>query len=103
MERARSGNKANTVHYLETQLELQHQAEEDRNPDINGQLPLHRVLQSPSENVSLGTIKFMVEAHCASVTVADNRGCTPLHYACRFGDLNIVKYLVEGNEDALQI
>eukprot|EP00956_Cyclotella_meneghiniana_P013280 scaffold19084_cov64-Cyclotella_meneghiniana.AAC.3 len=36
----------------------------------------------------------MIGVNRASVTVADNRGCIPLHYACRFGDLNIVKYLV---------
>jgi len=101
MDIARHYNLADVVHFFETQLALRRQAEEDQDPDVNGQLPLHRVLQS--ENVSLGAIKLMVGVHRASVTVADNRGCIPLHYACRFGDLNIVKYLVEGNEYALQI
>ena len=101
MVTARDRNKVDVVNFFETQLELRRQAEEDQDPDINGQLPLHRVLQS--ENVSLGAIKLMVGVHRDSLTVTDNRGCIPLHYACRFGDLNIVKYLVEGNEDALQI
>eukprot|EP00956_Cyclotella_meneghiniana_P022048 scaffold41027_cov53-Cyclotella_meneghiniana.AAC.5 len=54
-----------------------------------------------SENVSLGTIKLMVEAHRASVTVADIHGCIPLHYACRLGDLDIVKYLVDNDKNSL--
>ena len=95
---ARLRNRADVLHFFETQLALQRQAAEDQDPDINGQLPLHRVLQS--ENVSLGTIKLMVGVHRASVTVADNRGCIPLHYACRSGDLNIVKYLVGLTEES---
>ena len=43
----------------------------------------------------------MVEAHRASVTVADIHGCIPLHYACRLGDLNIVKYLVDNDKNSL--
>eukprot|EP00956_Cyclotella_meneghiniana_P003015 scaffold3715_cov60-Cyclotella_meneghiniana.AAC.3 len=101
MELARSNNQADVVHFLETQLRFHRRSQDDQDPDINGQLPLHRVLES--EDVSLGAIKLMVGAHRASVAVADNRGCIPLHYACRIGDLNIVKYLVEGNEYALQI
>ena len=91
---ARLGNQAGVVNFLEMQLDFRRQPQDDQEPDINGQLPIHRVLQLPSENVSLGTIKLMVEAHHASLTAADNRGCTALHLACRFGDLNIVKYLV---------
>ena len=91
---ARLGNQAGVVNFLEMQLDFRRQPQDDQEPDINGQLPIHRVLQLPSENVSLGTIKLMVGAHSASLTAADNRGCTALHLACRFGDLNIVKYLV---------
>eukprot|EP00956_Cyclotella_meneghiniana_P033267 scaffold94837_cov60-Cyclotella_meneghiniana.AAC.1 len=54
-----------------------------------------------NENVSLGTIKLMVGAHRASVTVADIHGYIPLHYACRLGDLNIVKYLVDNDKNSL--
>ena len=100
---ARSENQADVVNFFETQIEFHRQAQEDQERDNKGQIPIHRVLQSPSENVSLGTIKLMVEAHRVSVAVVDSRGCIPLHYACRLGDLNIVKYLVEGNEDLLQI
>eukprot|EP00956_Cyclotella_meneghiniana_P012556 scaffold17853_cov65-Cyclotella_meneghiniana.AAC.8 len=98
LDYARLNNQADVVHFVETQLRFHRQSQEDQDSDINGQLPLHRVLQS--ENVSLGTIKLMVGVHRASVAVADNRGCIPLHYACRFGDLNIVKYLVGLTEES---
>eukprot|EP00956_Cyclotella_meneghiniana_P035278 scaffold113296_cov42-Cyclotella_meneghiniana.AAC.2 len=101
VDRAISNNEADVVGFLETQLEFHRQAREDQNPDINGQLPIHRVLQVQMENVSLGTIKIMVEAHRASVTVADYGGCIPLHYAARLGDLNIVKYLVDKDKNSL--
>eukprot|EP00956_Cyclotella_meneghiniana_P004648 scaffold5730_cov55-Cyclotella_meneghiniana.AAC.17 len=91
----RDGDGSDVVNFLETQIEFYRQSIEDQDPDINGQLPIHRVLpHMQSENVSLGTIKLMVGAHRASVTVADIQGCIPLHYACRFGHLDIVKYLV---------
>eukprot|EP00956_Cyclotella_meneghiniana_P033272 scaffold94875_cov37-Cyclotella_meneghiniana.AAC.2 len=98
---ARFFNKADAVHFIETQIEFHRQAQEDQERDKNGKLPIHRVLQMQSENVSLGTIKLMVGAHHASITVADIHGCIPLHYACRLGDLNIVKYLVNSDNNSL--
>eukprot|EP00956_Cyclotella_meneghiniana_P010731 scaffold15044_cov37-Cyclotella_meneghiniana.AAC.3 len=99
--RYRDGDGADVVNFLETQLDFRRQSQDNQEPDINGQLPIHQVLQLPTENVSLGTIKLMVGAHRASVTVADIQGCIPLHYACRFGDLNIVEYLVEQDINSL--
>eukprot|EP00956_Cyclotella_meneghiniana_P009584 scaffold13228_cov45-Cyclotella_meneghiniana.AAC.4 len=93
--------ESDTVHFLETQIAFHRQAQEDQERDNNGQLLIHRVLQMQNENISLGTIKLMVGAHHASVTVADIHGCIPLHYACRLGDLNIVKYLVDNNKNSL--
>ena len=90
----RSRNQACVVNFLENQLSFHCQSQDDQVPDVNGQLPIHRVLQMPSENVSLGTVKLMAGAHRASVAVADFQGCTPLHYACRLGNLDIVKYLM---------
>ena len=58
MDMARYNHHADVVHFFEIQLEIQHQAQEDQEPDSNGQLPIHRVLQT--ENISLGTIKLMV-------------------------------------------
>eukprot|EP00956_Cyclotella_meneghiniana_P025625 scaffold53751_cov37-Cyclotella_meneghiniana.AAC.2 len=98
---ARSYHKADEVHFFETQIELHRQAQEDQERDNNGKLPIHRVLQMQNENVSLGTTKLMVGAHSISVAVADYGGCIPLHYACRLGDLNVVKYLVDNDKNSL--
>ena len=38
------------------------------------------------------------EPYCAAVNIADSNGYTPLHFACKAGHLNIVKYLVEERE-----
>jgi ankyrin repeat protein len=50
----------------------------------------------------LGTIKLMVADNPASLTAADSRGFIPLHIACKFGHLDIVKYLIDAKEDSLQ-
>eukprot|EP00956_Cyclotella_meneghiniana_P045777 scaffold384142_cov122-Cyclotella_meneghiniana.AAC.1 len=89
------------VRFLQTQLICRRQALEDLEPDKNGQLPIHRIMQCGY--VSVGTIKLMVTSHEASVTVLDKNGCTPLHYACRFRNLNIVKYLVERSKGSTAI
>eukprot|EP00956_Cyclotella_meneghiniana_P010834 scaffold15149_cov37-Cyclotella_meneghiniana.AAC.2 len=94
VDNARSNDKEDVVFFLQTQLEFHRQAHEDQERDNNGQLPIHRVLQMASKNVSLGTIKLMAEAHRASITVADIHECIPLHYACRFDHLDIGMYLV---------
>eukprot|EP00956_Cyclotella_meneghiniana_P044440 scaffold318559_cov30-Cyclotella_meneghiniana.AAC.1 len=99
----RSNNPAdvNVVHFFETQLEFHRQAQEDQERDNNEQLPIHRVLQMQIENISLGTIKLMVGANPASVTIAAIHGCIPLHLACRFEHLDIVKYLVDKDKNSL--
>ena len=43
-----------------------------------------------------------LEANPNSVIVVDNQGSTPLHPACWFSGINIVKYLVTANEGALE-
>eukprot|EP00956_Cyclotella_meneghiniana_P025458 scaffold53208_cov37-Cyclotella_meneghiniana.AAC.1 len=101
VDAARSKHKADVVHFLETQIEFHRKCQEDQERDNNGQLPIHQVLQMKSENVSLGTIKLMVAAHRASVTVANIHGCIPLHLACQFGHLDIVKYLADEDRNTL--
>eukprot|EP00956_Cyclotella_meneghiniana_P025460 scaffold53208_cov37-Cyclotella_meneghiniana.AAC.3 len=98
---ARSHCHADVIDFFEYQFEFHRQAQEYQDPDVNGQLPIHRVQQMKSENVSLGTIKLMVEAHRASVTVANIHGCIPLHLACQFGHVDIVKYLAEEDRNSL--
>eukprot|EP00956_Cyclotella_meneghiniana_P014448 scaffold21568_cov33-Cyclotella_meneghiniana.AAC.1 len=77
---------------LVDELKLQCEAVLDRVPDGNGQLPIHRVIST--RNATLCAIKLMIAANPDSTAVADSQGCIPLHLACRFGTLKIVKYLV---------
>ena len=64
-------------------------------PDKNGWLPLHHALK---DNVSLGTIKLMVKKCPAAVRMADNRMAFPLHVACEFSSVKVVRYLVEEHD-----
>jgi ankyrin repeat protein len=97
---ARHFNQTEFAVFLQSQLELQHQARDIVQPDQNGQLPIHRVLRN--REPSLGTIKLIVADNRASLAAADSRGFIPLHIACKFGHLDIVKYLIEAKEDSLQ-
>eukprot|EP00956_Cyclotella_meneghiniana_P033584 scaffold97323_cov40-Cyclotella_meneghiniana.AAC.7 len=98
---ARDHYHADVEYFFKSQFEFYLQTQEDRDPDFNGQLPIHRVLQMKSENVSLGTIKLIVEANPASIAVADIHGCIPLHLACQFGHFDIVKYLADEDRNSL--
>lgn len=83
------------VQYLMAQLQFRNQALDDQEFDKNNKwlwLPIHRALQD--RVASIGAIKLMITSYPASVTVADNQRCIPLHLACRYGHL-IVKYLVD--------
>ncbi|KAL7459339.1 hypothetical protein ACHAWC_011065 [Mediolabrus comicus] len=59
--------------------------------DEIGQLPLHHALK---DNASLGTIQLMVRGN-PSVFVTDQMSAFPLHIACEFSSLKVVKFLVE--------
>jgi len=61
-------------------------------PDKNGWLPLHHALK---DNVSLGTIKLIVKNCPAAVRMADDKLAFPIHIACEFTSVKVVKYLVE--------
>jgi len=80
--------------FLETQLEYARIAQDMAvmaTVDEIGRLPLHYALK---ENASLGTIQLMIRGN-PSVFVADQRGGFPLHIACEFSSLKVVKLLVE--------
>ena len=66
--------------------------------DDIGQLPLHRALK---DNASLGTIQLMVRGN-PSAFVADQKSGFPLHLACEFSSLKVVKFLVELCADHLR-
>ena len=63
--------------------------------DENGQLPLHRALKV---NAPLGSIKLLVKGNPAALQVADQNGAYPIHIACKFSQVKVVKYLVELGE-----
>ena len=64
-------------------------------PDENGQLPLHKVLQS--NDITLGSIKLLVKGNPSAVQSPDNDGALPLHLASQLSEsamsISIVKYL----------
>jgi ankyrin repeat protein len=87
--------------FLEAQLEWEREASEQRQPDEQGRLPIHRLLQSPDAPV--GTVELMTTSNPETATVRDHYlGFIPLHYACSFCHLDVVKFLVDSNEDSLQ-
>jgi len=61
-------------------------------PDKNGWLPLHHALK---DNVSLGTIKLLVRKALVSIRAADDKLAFPIHIACEFSSVQVVKFLVE--------
>eukprot|EP00574_Skeletonema_japonicum_P004510 CAMPEP_0201718608 /NCGR_PEP_ID=MMETSP0593-20130828/4083_1 /ASSEMBLY_ACC=CAM_ASM_000672 /TAXON_ID=267983 /ORGANISM="Skeletonema japonicum, Strain CCMP2506" /LENGTH=789 /DNA_ID=CAMNT_0048208949 /DNA_START=76 /DNA_END=2445 /DNA_ORIENTATION=+ len=87
--------------FLETQLEYARISQDMKAMtavDDIGRLPLHHALKG---NASLGTIKLMVRGN-PSAFVADQRGGFPLHIACEFSSLKVVKFLVELCENNLR-
>ena len=47
----------------------------------------------------MNIIKFIIEDVGIDVNVRDMCDLTPLHVACRFNQVDIVKYLIENNAD----
>ena len=90
-----------TIDFLQTQLVYARQAQDMTamtTADDNGWLPLHRALK---DNVPLGSIKLLVRGNPAAVQVSDQNGVYPLHIACKFSSVKVVKYLVELAGDSL--
>ena len=89
------------LEFLQSQLVYARQAQDMAfmtTVDENGWLPLHRALK---DNTSLGSIKLLMRANPAAVQVSDQNGVYPLHIACKFSSLKVVKYLVELSGDIL--
>jgi len=88
--------------YFQTQHEYTRRAQDmvfTMTPDKNGWLPLHRSLK---DDVSLGTIKLLVKGGPVAVWTADKKLAFPLHIACEFCSVKVVRYLVgESNEHIL--
>ena len=103
LEDAHSREEGNqpAMEFLQTQLEYARQAQDMTamsSVDENGQLPLHHAL---TNNASLGSIKLLTRANPAAVQISDQKGVYPLHIACEFSSVKVVKYLVELAGDTL--
>ena len=87
--------KQPVMDFLQTQLEYARQAQDMTamtTVDDDGWLPLHRALKG---NASLGSIKLLIRVYPAAVQVSDQKGAYPLHIACEFSSVKVVKYLVD--------
>ena len=61
-------------------------------PDDNGQLPLHTAVQN---NVTLGSIKLLVNGNPSAIRCFDDNGVIPLHVACQYhNSASVVGYMV---------
>ena len=98
---ARSEENEPAIEFLQTQLVYARQAQDMTamtTVDDDGWLPLHRALK---DNAPLGSIKLLVNGNPAAVQVADQNGAHPLHIACEFSSVKVVKYLVDLDGDTL--
>lgn len=61
-------------------------------PDNNGWLPLHHALK---DKAPLGSIKLLLKGNPSALLTTDYKIAFPLHIACQFSSVKVVKYLVE--------
>jgi len=61
-------------------------------PDENGWLPLHHALK---DNAPLGSIKLLLKGNPSALMTANVNISFPLHIACEFSSINVVKYLIK--------
>ena len=95
LDNARSEENTINVDFLETQLEYARQAQDMTamtTLDENGWLPLQHALKG---NASLGSIKLLLRGDPAALQEVDRKGAYPLHIACEFSSVKVVKYLVD--------
>ena len=85
--------------FLELQLDYIREAHERTTPDSSsGRLPLHKAVCD--RRVSVGTVQLIISANPASIDTADNLGRIPLHMACLVGEADVVKYLIEVDQNS---
>ncbi|KAL3772825.1 hypothetical protein ACHAWO_006908 [Cyclotella atomus] len=87
-----------TYVFFQAQLQMEREAREQRQPNEQGQLPIHQNLQR--FKIAVGTVNLMINANPESAIARDNMGFTPLHYTCKTGHLDAVKFLVDFNADS---
>lgn len=95
-------NKFEEVYsFLETQHSLAVVAEGKafHETDKQGSLLLHRALEK--KEVSIGTIKWIIDGNTNAIQLANNSGRRPLHLACMNSTLDIVQYLLSLDTSAM--
>jgi len=83
------------TNFLETQQAYVTQAQDMTammTPDESGWLPLHRALK---DKAPLGSIKLLLTGNPSAIRTADKKMAFPLHIACEFSSVKVVRYLVE--------
>jgi len=64
--------------------------------DGSGSLPLHHSLQN---NASLGVIKVLLYGNSDTLRVVNHQGLLPVHIACQYSSVTVVKFLAEEHEN----
>ena len=88
-------NSSTIVNFLKVQQGYAQKAQDVSamtTPDANGWLPLHHALK---DKVTLGSIKLLLKGNPSSLRTVDDNLAFPLHIACQFSTVKVVKYLVE--------
>ena len=64
--------------------------------DGSGSLPLHHSLRN---SASLGVIKVLLYGNPGTLRVTNHQGFLPIHIACQYSSVKVVKFLVEEHEN----
>jgi len=88
-------NSSTIVNFLQAQLVYAHKAKDMTTmttPDENGWLPLHHALKG---KIPLGSIKLLLKGNPSAIRTVDDNLAFPLHIACQFSTVKVVRHLVE--------
>ena len=88
-------SRRSIVNFLQAQLVHAQKAKDTTTmmtPDENGWLPLHHALK---DKAPLGSIKLLLKGNPSALMTANVNIAFPLHIACEFSSINVVKYLIE--------
>jgi ankyrin repeat protein len=91
--------RISVISFFQEQLAFLAEAGMNWLQDENGQLPIHRAILY--DEAHQGTIKLMVSAHAASLRHTDSNRDLPIHLACAYRELDIVKMILERSTNAV--
>ena len=94
---ANNSQKAQVVNFLQAQqFYVNGSPESLAVQDENGLTPLHHALKN---NAPLGSIKLLVKKSTSITQIADRNNAFPLHIACEFSSVKVVRYLMEMHDE----